>query len=128
MSKKSTILKDREVGRRIKIRRLELGLSQTALGRAINLTFQQIQKYETGTNRVSAGRIQDIAKFLDVPVSFFFEELGGSAGGSEISTLLDSVYSLRLLKAFARIHDRRIQRSTLELVEAIATTADPNSH
>jgi transcriptional regulator with XRE-family HTH domain len=110
---------DREVGRRIRMRRHELGISQTALGEAINLTFQQIQKYENGTNRVSAGRLHQISRFLRVPVSFFFDELNLGGGGSEISAMLDSAYSLRLLKAFVKIKDREIQRSTVELVETI---------
>lgn len=120
MSKQDTMFDDREVGRRIKMRRHELGISQTTLGNAINLTFQQIQKYENCKNRISAGRLQHVAKVLKVPVAFFFDDLGGSGGGSNISAMLDSAYSLRLLKAFVKIHDRRIQRSTVELIETIA--------
>ena len=107
------------------MRRRELGLSQTALGNALNVTFQQVQKYENGANRVSAGRLQHVAKFLDVPIAFFFDDLGGgSGGGSEISAMLDSAYALRVLKAFSKIQDRRIQRSTVELIEKIAEATD----
>ena len=124
MPRKDVTSHDREVGRRIRMRRRELGLSQTTWGDAINLTFQQVQKYENGANRVSAGRLQNIAKFLNVPISFFFDDLGGSGSGSEISAMLDSAYSLRLLKAFSKIKDRPVQRSTVELVEKIAEATD----
>jgi len=124
MPRKDASPHDREVGRRIKMRRRELGLSQSALGDAINLTFQQVQKYEKGANRVAAGRLQHIAKILKVPVSFFFDELGGSSGGgSEISAMLDSAYGLRVLKAFSKIQDRSLQRSTVELMEKLAEIA-----
>jgi len=119
MRQKRSSLYDNEIGRRIKLRRLELGMSQETLGKALALTFQQVQKYEKGTNRVSSGRLQQVAKILDVPVTFFFSDLGGS-GGSAISSMLESANSLRLLKAFARIQNRQIQRSTVELVESIA--------
>ena len=123
MPKKRSTIYDNEIGRRIKLRRLELGMSQESLGKALTLTFQQVQKYEKGTNRVSSGRIQQIAKILDVPVTFFFSDLGGS-GTSTIPAMLDSHYSLRLLKAFSRIHNRNIQRTTVELVETIAESTD----
>ncbi len=110
---------DREVGRRVRARRLELNASQTELGNALGLTFQQIQKYEKGVNRISAGRLQFIAQVLKVPVTFFYGDAGAEAT-SEISTLIDSSYSLRLVKAFARIPDRALQRSMVELVEALA--------
>ena len=127
MPKKRSTQYDNEIGRRIKLRRLEVGMSQESLGKALTLTFQQIQKYEKGTNRVSSGRLQHIAKILDVPVTFFFNDLGGS-GGSSIPAMLDSAYSLRLLKAFSRIHNRDIQRTTVELVESIAESTDRKSH
>jgi transcriptional regulator with XRE-family HTH domain len=123
MGKKSLLSHDHEVGRRIRMRRLELDLSQSSLADALGVTFQQVQKYEKGANRVSAGRLQQIAKFLDVPVTFFFNDLGGS-GSSAVSSLLDSAYSLRMLKALTRIHNRQLQRSAVELVEAIADAKD----
>jgi len=98
-------------------------MSQTSLGNALDLTFQQILKYEKGSNRVSAGRLQRIAQILDVPVTFFFSDLG-KAGGSQLSALLDSAYSLRMVKALNRIRDRQIQRNAVELVEAIADSFD----
>jgi len=114
---------DSEIGRRIKLRRLELGMSQSSLGDALDLTFQQIQKYERGSNRVSAGRLQRVAQILDVPVTFFFSDLGKS-GGSQLFKLMDSAYSLRVLTALTRIDDRQIQRSIVELVEAIGDASD----
>lgn len=126
MAKRGMSPHDREVGRRIRMRRHEIGISQIALGDALDLTFQQIQKYENGTNRVSAGRLQHIAKFLKVPISFFFDELSPSIGGSDLSTMLSSAYSLRLLQAFVKISDRDIQRSTVELIETIADASQRN--
>ncbi len=121
MSGKAILDHDREVGRRIRVRRKDLGISQGKLGDALGLTFQQIQKYEKGVNRIGAGRLQQIAKFLKVPMGFFFDaDTVGPSGGDNVFTLLDTGYSLRLMKAFVRIQDRRIQRSTVELVEGIA--------
>jgi transcriptional regulator with XRE-family HTH domain len=110
---------DREIGRRIRVRRQELGLSQTELGNALQVSFQQVQKYEKGTNRISAGRLQELAQVLNVPVTFFFEDLAGSTGGSKISEMLESVYAMRLLKAFSKIRDRNVQRTAVELIEAM---------
>jgi transcriptional regulator with XRE-family HTH domain len=125
--KKRSSANDFEIGRRIKLRRLEIGMSQESLGKALALTFQQIQKYEKGTNRVGSGRLQEIAKILDVPVTFFFGDLGGT-GGSAISAMLESAFSLRMLKAFSRIRSHTVQRSTVELVESIADATDQKAH
>ena len=119
---KSQNAQDREVGRRIRLRRQELGVSQTKLGDALKVSFQQVQKYEKGINRVSAGRLQQIAGFLQVPIMFFYDDLG--KGSSEISTLLESAYALRVLKAFSKIRDRNLQRRAVELIEAMADAAD----
>jgi transcriptional regulator with XRE-family HTH domain len=118
---------DGEIGRRIRIRRLEVRMSQSSLGEALDLTFQQVQKYEKGSNRVSAGRLQRIAEILDVPVTFFFSDMGKS-GGSQLSTLLDSSYAVRMLKALNVIEDRRIQRCAVELVEAIVDAMNARAH
>jgi transcriptional regulator with XRE-family HTH domain len=122
MAKKRSSPHDHEIGRRIKLRRLEIGMSQESLGQGLALTFQQVQKYEKGVNRVSSGRLQQIAKILNVPVTFFFSDLGGT-GNTAIPAMLDSAYSLRLLKAFTKIRNREIQRSTVELVESIASNS-----
>lgn len=111
---------DQEVGRRIKTRRLEIGLTQSALGNALNLTFQQIQKYENGKNRVGAGRLHQIAKALDVPVAFFFASTDEASGVSEIAELVDTTYSLRLLKAFSRLKNAGDKRIFVELIERVA--------
>lgn len=121
--KKDVMLHEREIGRRIKTRRNELGMSQSALAAALGLTFQQIQKYEKGSNRISAGRLQRVAEILEVPVTFFFNDFR-AADGTQITTLLDSAYSLRMLKAMARIKDQSIKRRAVELVEALAKAAD----
>ena len=105
---KSTTSHDVEVGQRIRARRMAKGMSQTELGNLLGVTFQQVQKYEKGVNRVGAGRLVRVGEALDVPVSFFF---GATDGGSEdtraILGFLDTSYSLRLLRAFSRIPARR---------------------
>jgi transcriptional regulator with XRE-family HTH domain len=73
MHQKSLNLIDKHVGSRVRMRRMTLNMSQTKLGDALGLTFQQVQKYEKGTNRISASRLQHLTQILDVPVSFFFE-------------------------------------------------------
>lgn len=112
---------DEEVGRRIRIRRHERGLTQLALGEALDLTFQQIQKYENGKNRVGAGRLQQIAKILDVPVSFFFADDIKTDGLSQVSNLLDTAYALRLLQAFDRIKNNQLKKKFVELMEQAAS-------
>ena len=118
---KSTNSHDFEVGQRIRARRMAKGMSQTELGNMLGVTFQQVQKYEKGVNRVGAGRLVRVAEALDVPVSFFF---GATDAGSEdtraILGFLDTSYSLRLLRAFSRIPPGGIQRAVVELVESIA--------
>jgi transcriptional regulator with XRE-family HTH domain len=99
-------------------------MSQEKLGEALGLTFQQIQKYEKGTNRVGASRIQQIAEVLKVPVSFLFEGGPGSARGAERFgeglDLLATSEGLALTRAFTRIADARLRRSIVDLVEQIA--------
>ena len=121
MSAKSPIPLDKVVGRRVRARRLQLGLSQRALGDALGISYQQVQKYEQGVSRIGAGRLQQVAEILNVPVSVFFDEkLGGSQHGGSVFAFLDTAYSLRLTQAFARIPDRRIQQRIVELVEQVA--------
>jgi len=118
---KSTNSHDVEVGQRIRARRMAKGISQTELGRILGVTFQQVQKYEKGVNRVGAGRLVRVAEALEVPVSFFF---GATDSGSQdtraILGFLDSSYSLRLLRAFSRIPQNEVQRAVVDLVERIA--------
>ena len=118
---------DRYVGARVRMRRLMLGMSQTNLGDALGLTFQQVQKYEKGTNRIGASRLQQIAKALQVPVSFFFEELPAGAkasahGGpspSEVSAVLATSDGLALVQGFARIKSAKLRRRLVDLVDRL---------
>ncbi len=123
---KSTNSHDVEVGQRIRARRMAKGMSQTELGNLLGVTFQQVQKYEKGVNRVGAGRLVRVGEALDVPVSFFF---GATDNGTEdtkaILGFLDTSYSLRLLRAFSRITETGVQRAVVDLVESIAPPKDP---
>jgi transcriptional regulator with XRE-family HTH domain len=110
MSTKAPNPVDKYVGSRVRMRRIMLGMSQEKLGEALGLTFQQVQKYEKGTNRVGASRIQQIAEILQVPVSFLFE--GGPTG--------TATEGLSLTRAFTRISDTKLRRSIVDLVEQIA--------
>ena len=132
MAKKSPDPVDRHVGARIRMRRLMLTFSQTKLADTLGLTFQQVQKYEKGVNRVGAGRLQHIASLLQVPVSFFFE--GAPINRSEdaknldapspeyVTAFLSSTDGLQLVRAFTRISNRALRRSVVQLVEQIAST------
>lgn len=113
---------DVEVGRRIRIRRLERQMSQTELATRLGVTFQQVQKYEKGLNRVGAGRLMRVAEALEVPVSFFFLEEGRSAAPEQPSVMnfLDTAYSVRLVQAFARINERSVQKAIVDLVERLS--------
>ena len=114
---------DVEVGHRIRIERLARGLSQTALANQLGVTFQQVQKYEKGVNRVGAARLQSIATALDVPVTFFYD---GDGKAREVESLLflDSAFSLRLLRAYSKIKDQTVQRQLVSLMESIAANED----
>ena len=112
---------DIEVGRRIRVRRLERQMSQTELATQLGVTFQQVQKYEKGANRVGAARLQRIAEALDVPISFFFSNAdGGSESHESVMPFLETAYAVRLVRAFSRISDREVQRSMVDLIERIA--------
>jgi transcriptional regulator with XRE-family HTH domain len=110
-----------------------LGMSQEKLGESLGITFQQIQKYEKGTNRVGASRLQNISNILNVPVSFFFEDAPGehsAGGGMEASSsnyvvdFLSSSEGLQLNRAFVKISDPKVRRKVVELVKALAAEAD----
>jgi transcriptional regulator with XRE-family HTH domain len=111
---------DVEVGRRIRVRRLERQMSQTELADQLGVTFQQVQKYEKGVNRVGAARLQRIADALDVPISFFFRAADRGSPQETIMPFLETAHAVRLMRAYARISDTAIQRSILDLVERIA--------
>ena len=110
------------VGRNIRICRLQRGLSQSGLGRQIGVTFQQIQKYENGTNRVGAGRLSDIARVLGVPLATLFEGSApaGRKGRDESAySLLAHPHALRLTKAFHRIARAKARLAIVHLIEAV---------
>jgi transcriptional regulator with XRE-family HTH domain len=108
-----------EMGKKIRLRRVEQRLSQSDLGQKLGVSFQQVQKYEKGVNRVGASRLQQIAAALDVPVTFFYDS---DAKSREVESLmfLDSAFSLRLLRAYGKIEDQAIQRHMVLLMEAVA--------
>jgi transcriptional regulator with XRE-family HTH domain len=121
MSAKSPVPLDTVVGRRVRARRLQLGLSQRALGDALGISYQQVQKYEQGVSRIGAGRLQQLAEILNVPVSVFFDEKrGGSQDGEDVFAFLNTPYSHRLVTAFAKMPDHRIQQIIVHLVEQVA--------
>lgn len=124
---------DVHVGSRVRLRRMLLGMSQEKLGEHLGLTFQQVQKYEKGINRIGASRLFDLSQVLGVPVQFFYEELAvagaGGAGFGERPAesyaveFLGSREGLELNKAFARITDSKVRRSIVDLVRAFAGEA-----
>jgi len=133
MAKKAPDPIDKYVGSRVRMRRMMLGMSQEKLGGALGLTFQQVQKYEKGTNRIGASRVQQISQILQVPVAFFFEgapdlqpQAQGANGVQEapsptyVSEFLATQEGLALTKAFIRIKEAKLRRRIVDLVEEIA--------
>jgi transcriptional regulator with XRE-family HTH domain len=112
-----------EMGRKIRLRRIEQGISQSDLGARLGVSFQQIQKYEKGVNRVGASRLQQIATALDVPVTFFYD---GDGETKEVESLLflDGAFGLRLLRAYCRIRDQAVRHQMVSLMEAVAGNED----
>ncbi|HUZ72847.1 MAG TPA: helix-turn-helix transcriptional regulator [Stellaceae bacterium] len=124
---------DVHVGARVRLRRTTLGMSQEKLGDAIGLTFQQVQKYERGTNRIGASRLYELSRVLDVPVSFFFEELSPGTAAAPVGSGLSEPPAqpfgdaaggnrerLELVRVFQRISDATLRRRLFDLVKAIA--------
>jgi transcriptional regulator with XRE-family HTH domain len=115
--------RDAEIGQRVRALRLQRGLSQTELGNLISVTFQQVQKYEKGANRISAGRLQRIAEVLGVPVAYFFaapEQRSAQNGAGQEPEFLQAEGALRLARAYARIREPGVRLHLLRLTEAIA--------
>jgi transcriptional regulator with XRE-family HTH domain len=122
---------DIHVGSRVRMRRLMLGMSQGRLASRLGLTFQQVQKYEKGTNRISASRLQAIAHILVVPVSFFFDRgphASGSAGKggrnpspAHLAEFLANAEGRALVRAFLRIKDAEMRRLIVRAVEDISS-------
>jgi transcriptional regulator with XRE-family HTH domain len=119
MKQRSAGKPDIEMGKKIRLRRVEQRISQSDLGEKLGVSFQQVQKYEKGVNRVGAARLQQIAVALDVPVTFFYDS---DSKTREVESLLflDSAFSLRLLRAYSRIKSQAVQRQLVTLMEAIA--------
>lgn len=129
---------DVHVGSRIRLRRTLLGMSQQKLGEAIGLTFQQVQKYERGTNRVGSSRMFELARVLDVPVSYFFEEMGADTaargrqhalgfateapepGGADPMTKRET---LELVRAYYKITDPKVRKRLFEMTKALGAAA-----
>lgn len=124
---------DVHVGNRVRLRRMLLGMSQEKLGDHLGLTFQQVQKYEKGVNRIGASRLFDLSQVLGVPVQFFYEDaptanaIGATVGfaeksddGGYVADFLGSREGLELNKAFARVTDQRVRRAIIDLVKSLA--------
>ena len=124
MARKHPNPTDRHVGQRVRMRRLQLGMSQEKLADQLGLTFQQVQKYEKGTNRIGASRLLQISLITGVPVAFFFEGLPGgaksSSGQEVVDAFLASNDGLDLIKAFMAITRQSTKRKLVQLVEEIA--------
>ena len=129
MTKKMPNPVDKHVGSRVRMRRMMLGMSQEKLGDALGLTFQQVQKYEKGTNRIGASRLHHIAHVLQVTVAFLFEGaprppgqkgMGESPSPAYVSDFLASSDGLALTRAFQRINSGKLRRRVVDLVEEIA--------
>jgi transcriptional regulator with XRE-family HTH domain len=124
---------DIHVGGRVRFRRMLLGMSQEKLGERLGLTFQQVQKYEKGINRIGASRLFDLSQVLGVPVQFFYDEAPGhhepghavgfaerASTESYIVEFLNSRDGLELNKAFVRIQDPKVRRALVDLVRSLA--------
>ena len=133
---------DAHVGARIRLRRTLMGMSQERLGEALGLTFQQIQKYERGANRVGASRLYDLARVLDVPISFFFDDMPEplARGGGEITArhglgfadtqqsfsddALNRRETLELVRAYYRITDPAVRKRVFDLIKSLVPEGD----
>jgi transcriptional regulator with XRE-family HTH domain len=135
-SKKQPNPIDIHVGSRVRLRRMMLGMSQEKLGESLGITFQQIQKYEKGTNRIGASRLQHIARVLTMPVSYFFEGapgmvaalgadgLGEAPPTNYVVDFLSTNEGIQLNKAFVRIKDPKLRRRVIDLVRTMAGLTD----
>src|SRR5262247_3604860 len=129
MAKKAPNPIDKHVGSRVRMRRMMLSMSQEKLGDALGLTFQQVQKYEKGTNRIGASRLQQIAEVLRVPIEFFFEGVphvtsqgvvASDVAPGYMADFLSTSEGVQLTRAFVRITDPNVRRRLISLVKAMA--------
>ena len=121
---------DAQVGNRVRLRRMLIGMSQEKLGELLGLTFQQVQKYEKGVNRIGAGRLYQVASILGVPIGYFYEgvieqgprlsEMSEDAGAPPVMEFLASGEGLQLSLAFMRIKDPKVRKRVLDLVKSLA--------
>ena len=121
---------DAHVGNRMRLRRMLIGLSQERMGEMLGLTFQQVQKYEKGVNRIGAGRLYQIADILSVPVSYFYEGFVGEGDKSRaanddtatkpVMEFLSSGEGLQLTLAFMRIKDGKVRKRVIDLIKSLA--------
>jgi len=119
---------DAQVGGRVRIRRMLIGMSQERLGELLGLTFQQVQKYEKGVNRIGAGRLFEVSRILGVPIDFFYEGVStqGEGGFSEseaappVMEFVSSGEGLQLSLAFMKIKDPKVRKRVLDLVKSLA--------
>ena len=134
MAKKQPSSVDAHVGSRVRLRRMLIGMSQEKLGECLGLTFQQVQKYEKGANRIGASRLYDISSILGVPVSYFFDDLVGDHGvkranghsnttdvdaGPYMMEFVSSAEGFQLVRAFTKITDPRVRKRMLDLVKSL---------
>ena len=129
---------DVHVGSRVRLRRTLLGMSQEKLGEALGLTFQQVQKYERGANRIGASRLFDLARVLDVPIGFFFDDMPDSMGGAGMlrarvagfaesqdgfeDDTLHKRETLELVRAYYRINEPAVRKRVFDLIKSLAPT------
>jgi transcriptional regulator with XRE-family HTH domain len=125
MPKKQANPIDVQVGNRVRIRRMLIGMSQEKLGDMLGLTFQQVQKYEKGVNRIGAGRLYEVARILGVPIDFFYEGVaaqpsGFTEAGPPVMEFVSSGEGLQLSLAFMKIKDPKVRKRVLDLVKSLA--------
>ena len=127
MPKKQANPIDVQVGNRVRIRRMLIGMSQERLGDLLGLTFQQVQKYEKGVNRIGAGRLFEVSRILNVPVDFFYEGLNAANQSGEsdavappVMEFVSSGEGLQLSLAFMKIKDAKVRKRVLDLVKSLA--------
>lgn len=135
MGKKSPHPIDAHVGGRVRLRRMVVGMSQDKLGELLGLTFQQVQKYEKGVNRIGASRLFDLSRILEVPIQFFFDDFDGQTNRSygfaespaedSVMQLLHTPEGVELCRYFAEIRDPKVRKRVLDLVRTLSEGEKP---
>ena len=137
MPKKQASPIDVQVGTRVRLRRMLIGMSQEKLGEMLGLTFQQVQKYEKGVNRIGAGRLFQVAHILGVPIDYFYEGVNGvsesapgfaepGGGSPPVMEFLSSGEGLQLSLAFMKIKDPKVRKRVLDLVKSLSDGEEPS--